>query len=366
MKHLKSFFTKSNIVIIILLLAIFCFEQNSIWVEKYYSSIIYPFTAMLQRAVFSRLSFSIGDVFYILISIFFLYRLIQFTKKIYTSNEKLVCIKNGFAYLIKLLAIVYIAFKLLWGLNYSRLGVAHQFKLEKYNYTKDELNDFINDLITETNNCRKQIKDTNLPKLNIDSIFAETKKSYEKISAYYPFLKINQFTIKSSIFSKAGNYFGYTGYYNPFTGEAQVRKDIPSILLPFICCHEVAHQLGYASEEEANFIGCLVANESKNIYFKYSMNLELLDDALQELMIKYVAENDVKGFIDRNFQIKDCLNKQVKKDRKAIRDFFYENKKEMSNYSNFIYDKYLKLNKQKKGITSYNEVIGWILSYRKK
>ena len=165
MKHLKAFFTKSNIVIIILLLIIFCFEQNSIWVEKYYSSIIYPFTAMLQRAVFSRLSFSIGDVLYIIISIFFLYKLIQFTKKIYTSNEKLVCIKNGFAYLIKLLAIVYITFKLLWGLNYSRLGVAHQFKLEKYNYTKDELNDFINDLIIETNNCRKQICASNRNKL---------------------------------------------------------------------------------------------------------------------------------------------------------------------------------------------------------
>ena len=91
--------------------------------------------------------------------------------------------------------------------------------------------------------------------------------------------ELYHFALKPNLYSGLGNYFGYTGYYNPFTGEAQVRTDIPQILTPAIACHEVAHQLGYASEDEANFIAYLLCSHSNNIYFKYAITLELIDYA---------------------------------------------------------------------------------------
>ena len=56
---------------------------------------------------------------------------------------------------------------------------------------------------------------------------------------------------------------GFAGYLNPFSGEAQVNDNTPLLGTAFTTCHEMAHQLGYAPEKEANFIGYLacISNE---------------------------------------------------------------------------------------------------------
>ncbi|MCX6209423.1 MAG: DUF3810 domain-containing protein [Bacteroidetes bacterium] len=365
MKYFNQFFTKKNTTLIALIVMIFCFEQNSFWVEKYYSNGFYKITSIVQRSLFSWIPFSIGDILYVLVVLYIVVKIFRFIQQILNAKERLIIFKAGLTSLLQFLSIIYILFKLLWGLNYSRLGVAHQFNLKKYAYTKEELIDLTRDLIFDANFCRKQIADTNLPRSSIDSIFAESKKCYQKISSKYTFLKAQQFAVKPSLYSLAGNYFGYTGYYNPFTGEAQIRSDLPSVLLPVICCHEVAHQLAYASEEEANFIGCIAANESDNIIFRYSLDLELIDYAQRELASIFIESNRIKELIATNYSLKNCMSEQVKKDRKAIRQFFEKNRNDIANYSNIVYDKYLKLNKQSKGISSYNEVIGWILGYKK-
>ena len=49
---------------------------------------------------------------------------------------------------------------------------------------------------------------------------------------------------------------GYAGYLNPFTLEAQVNMlGCQKSTYPITIAHEMAHQLGYAAENEANFIG---------------------------------------------------------------------------------------------------------------
>ena len=73
--------------------------------------------------------------------------------------------------------------------------------------------------------------------------------------------------IKTSLWGWLGNYLGFYGYYNPFTGEGQVNTTIPKFLQPYITCHEIAHQLGYAKENEANFVGYLAAASSKDASF---------------------------------------------------------------------------------------------------
>jgi len=65
--------------------------------------------------------------------------------------------------------------------------------------------------------------------------------------------------VKATLFNLLADYVGFTGYFNPFTAEGQVRTDMPGLELPFVACHETAHMLGFASESEANLIGYLVA-----------------------------------------------------------------------------------------------------------
>ena len=168
------------------------------------------------------------------------------------------------------------------------------------------------------------------------------------------------------MYSVLGDYIGFTGYFNPITGEAQVRSDIPNLLVPYITCHEMAHQLGYASESEANFVGYLTAIASKDLYFRYSAYLELFTYAQSEEILLFGKEKNFKAFEATLLYNRTHLDRLVIKDRKAIRAFFQKRQNRLSPTVTSMYDQYLKLNKQAAGIDSYNEVIGWLIAYQQK
>lgn len=355
---------RKSILLIISIASICIFESKAAWVERYYYGGVYLKISFIQRWLTGWLPFSLGDVMYIFLGFYIVISICFFFKRLIKEQQKWSIAKEYLVKAFNFFAIIFLVFKLLWGLNYSREGIAYQLKLKETVYCKEDIVELIEDLIFEANRCRRKISDNGLPEMNIDSIFSQAKSAYYQISKQHSFLSVGRFSIKSSMFSPTGNYLGYTGYYNPFSGEAQVRKDIPKILLPFIVCHEIAHQLGYASEEEANFVAYLVCDNTKNIFFRYSMCLEILDYAINELYVKYSEDFSIIKGIEKRLQLEDCFEPQVKKDRKTIKLFFAKNKKNMSNISSVFYDKYLKVNYQKMGISSYNEVISLVLEYK--
>jgi hypothetical protein len=81
--------------------------------------------------------------------------------------------------------------------------------------------------------------------------------------------------------------------------------------------------------------------------------------------MKYIKEDDFKNYRFTKFQLEDCCDIQVKRDRKEIKQFFLKNKKDISNISSSLYDQYLKLNKEKNGIEAYSNVVEIVLSYEK-
>ena len=354
-----------TIFLILLVVLISFFETNSTWVEQYYYLDVYPKISAFQRTIFGWIPFSIGDALYLFLIAFIIISFFIFIKNILEKKYSTYAYLTIAQKVLNIGLIVFISFKLLWGLNYSRKGITHQLQIKEKKHSKAEVIDLIQQLITDANYYRKQIKDTALPTIDFKTVIKETTTAYQLAEQQFPYLKIHRFSLKQNLFSTVGNYLSYTGYYNPFTGEAQVRSDIPSILTPAIACHEVAHQLGYASEDEANFIAYLITNTSKNIYFKYSITLELLDYAYKDLMIKYLKDDDIKNYRYMKFQLDDCADVQVKKDRKAIKEFFLKNRKDVSDFSSTIYDQYLKLNKEQQGIDSYSNVIELVLSYQK-
>src|ERR1044071_7173753 len=65
-------------------------------------------------------------------------------------------------------------------------------------------------------------------------------------------------------------YLGIQGYYNPFTGEAQVNSALPEFMLPFVVCHEMAHQSGIAAEDDANLLAYAICTSAPDSSFVYS------------------------------------------------------------------------------------------------
>jgi hypothetical protein len=60
------------------------------------------------------------------------------------------------------------------------------------------------------------------------------------------------------------------------------------------------------------------------------------------------------------------LHVGVKRDLKTYRDYVNAHRTFVSDWTDLLYDYYLKKNRQRKGIESYGEVTGWLIAYRKK
>jgi hypothetical protein len=177
---------------------------------------------------------------------------------------------------------------------------------------------------------------------------------YTNLKKTFPDLEYHPKSVKKSLFSYPLTYMGFSGYLNPLTNEAQVDALIPVYLFPTTSSHEIAHQLGYAAENEANFIGCLAAI---NHDFNYSGYTFALRFCLNE-----IAKRD-EALFDELYQ---TVNKGVLNNYKEARDFWdsYENPLEPLFKS--TYSSYLKANKQAKGMESYSYVVALLVNYFEK
>ena len=335
-------------------------------VEKWYSVDLYPAISRMMRLMTGWMPFSIGDLVYVFVFIILIINLIRGIRRLYKKQVTKQAFLIFLFGLLKTILWCYIIFKLLWGLNYDRLGIAYQLSLSKQPYTKEEVTVLTDQLIDKVNECRRLLKDSLLPVRDLNSIYQEAYHGYQTVANEYGFLNYRNRSVKGSLFSGIGDYMGFSGYYNPFTGEAQLRTDIPRILIPYIACHEMAHQLGYASESEANFVGYLAATASKDPYFLYSVYLDMFSYAQGEEILLYGKEKNFTQFEQVIKQNRLRLDTLVKQDRRAIREFFNKRKNRISPAVSGLYDQYLKMNKQLQGVNSYNEVIGWLIAYQKK
>jgi hypothetical protein len=119
----------------------------------------------------------------------------------------------------------------------------------------------------------------------------------------------------------------------------------------------MAHQLGYASEKQANFVGYLAAVQSTDTLFHYSAYFDLFNYANHEMF----SRDSVKA--KENYKNLDTL---VKLDYKELREFTNKNKNPVEPIMRLFYDQYLRANQQAKGARSYNEVVGLLIAHYKK
>ncbi len=328
----------------------FILSHTPWFIEKVYSAYLYPVIAVSNRWFFSFFSFSAGDVLYVLVLVYFVFLMINFVTGYKNFKENLLRLSRFF------LLIIWV-FYFSWGLNYFRPGLSRTLGMQEEKYKLDELVQLGRILKDSTNKYQKILTENDsLPvqvTYGINRILNKTPAGYEKISGYLN-QKYTVPVIKTSLLSKPISYLHVTGYLNPFTGEAQINKNYPKFALPFVASHEVAHQLGYAPEDEANFLGYLSSVSHPDPYFKYSGYSAALYYVLIELK-KYAPEK-YKILMQE-------INKGVKKNYAEEYRFYQKHKTKYD--ASKIYDSYLKVNKQESGIKSYNEMLKLLVAYYK-
>lgn len=333
-------------------------------VEHYYSRGIYPLFSVPLRWFTSLVPFSWGDLLYAGITLFAIFFLTRFLFLFVVEKKSIYWMRSIELGVVGMLWL-YLIFKLFWGLHYDRPSVGETWKMGEAKYTLKELSDLNDHLIGELNSQRASIPGDSLPSLTFPEIRQLTIRAYQSISKQYPELDWKFPSLKNSMFAAFGDWIGYTGYYNPFTGEAQIRGELPAIILPYIACHEAAHQIGYARESEASFIGWLAATSAEDARLRYSAALDIYDQVQMELWRMHALEGDSAGLRKQLQENARRLDTLVKSDRQAIRDFFRKRRHRVTPAFNEMYAQYLRMNGQSGGLQSYREVVGWVLAYER-
>lgn len=351
----KQWFTALFLLVMAVIIRLFA--ANASWVESYYSAKFYPVLGKLIRRLFNWLPFSFGDLLYGIAFIWLTYKIIYGIKLMVKRQISSQRFKKGLLRWTIVLLFIYVLFNLFWGINYDRKGVAHQLNLSVDKYTLAELTKIDSLLLQKVNEHKAVlITQTYLPKSKTE-IFAGAINAYKEIEKKYSFLHYDAISVKSSLWGWVGDYLGFTGYYNPFTGEAQVNRGVPAFLQPYTTCHEIGHQLGYAKENEANFVGYLAASASKDRAFNYSAYLDLFMYANRSLA-------QVDSLAAKNFA--QQLLPEVKTDLKEWKTFLINHKNPVEPGIRWLYGKFLESNNQPSGMLSYDEVTGLLIAYYKK
>jgi hypothetical protein len=322
-----------------------------VYVERYYSNGLYPYIALFSRTIFGSIPFSVGDFIYFIL-IFFIVRWLWIKRKTWKLDWR-----NNAIHILSFASIFYFMFHLLWAMNYYRQPLFEKMAIKR-EYSDEQLLHFTKKLIAKTNAIQSQIAKHDSAKVvfpySQKKIFQMNLNGYNNLADSYPFFSYAHLSVKKSLISLPLTYMGFAGYLNPFTNEAQVNYLGPKYNSPTTTCHEMAHQLGFASESECNFIGFLASVKNDNLYFQYSG---------YSFALRYCLGN----WQMRNRPIFDQLLKTIHpgilKNYQESKDFRAEYETVLQNGFHLFYDNFLKLNQQKEGIESYSKFINLMVNY---
>jgi hypothetical protein len=341
---------------ILLLIEIIALQVISFFpefIETHYSNGLYPKMSAIWRIGLGKIPFSFGDCIYGIVIIFVI-RWFWTKRKTWKMQWK----NNGLQ-VLSFIAVFYFFFHLSWGMNYCRQPLFEKLKIER-DYTDADLYAFTLKLIAKTNAIHHQIVKNDSLKVDFPysqkEVFTMNLNGYTNLASSYPIFKYNQLSVKKSLFSLPLTYMGFGGYLNPFTNEAQVNDMGPMYNFPTTTCHEMAHQLGYASESECNFIGFLASTKNDNLYFQYSG---------YSFALRYCLHN----WEIRNPKVLKQLLKTVHpgilKNYQESEDFWRQYETFIETGFKIFYDNFLKFNQQKDGLESYSKFVNLMVNYYK-
>jgi len=332
-------------------------------VRFYDRFIFYPLQSV-RGFVPGALPFSMGDVFYIGLGIWLLVTFIKWIRYLFhfkSCREQLFCsvIKTA-----RSLVVLYLLFLVGWGANYYKAPLRESWGLAtaapaaadtsqagRYKASLERLTAFDEELTNRLNSYAPSYRHLAVKEINNRAKAYYKQYTDSRVHAY-------GLEVKPTFFAWFMERLGIEGYYNPITGEGQIDAGLPAFTLPFLVLHEMAHQAGIASEEDANLMAYALGTLTPDSTFRYSAYLNLWQYANARLYRRdSVTALHHEAMLNKLTRAQlDTLDQLSKK---------YDN--DYARYSTHLYDNYLKLQDQKEGVRSYGNVVSsaWLLEQKR-
>lgn len=329
------------------------------WVEKIYSEGIYqPIRRVISR-ITSLVPFSIAELLlYGLILLAVVLVLVRIIQWIARKNDSFAHLVKSVLSLAFAASIILNLFYIAWGFNYFRVPLDERMGLDVTQRSTDALEAYVLATAMEASALRETLhEDENgvfSPEATTREIFNALPKAYTALSARFPVFYGDVTRAKSVSFSYGLSEQGISGVYIGLTAEPNVNVLQPPLLRYQAAAHEMAHQMGIASENEAEFTAYLACVSSSDPNVRYSGLIYALIVSGNALY-----KTDAQRYIDCANSYGDAIWRDLK-DYDAYWDAFEGDVQQSADKRN---DAYLKHNSQPSGIQSYGESVDLLLAF---
>ncbi len=259
---------------------------------------------------------------------------------------------------------IYMFHTAIYGLNYYAGPLADDVRLAVTDYTVSELAAATEHYLTKANQLADQVARDEAGDLRFPSFeeLAEQAGDGYRTLTYehnYSVFAGSTVPVKKLGWSDLYTSMGISGVTIAMTGEAAVNPNIPAVSMPFTMCHEMAHRMSIASEQDANFAAFLACDANSSVDFQYSayfMAFRYCYNALAS-----TSTSTAQGAAS---QLKAKINQNLQKDLDTYRVYLDSQlDKDASQLANDVNDAYLKSSGDTEGTASYANVTDLLVSW---
>lgn len=261
------------------------------------------------------------------------------------------------------IGIIVALFYLLWGFHYARSPLSARLGWDSETIGPGEVRKLAQEMVEAANFAYVSVHGSDdhgeptVLEMERAELFDSLREGWEPAESILGPAPLPVFGFgdpKPLASSRLLDYMGVSGFYFPWTGEANFNRGIPAPTLPHALAHEMAHQRGYAREDEANFVGFLVAATAEGDSVRYSAYL-----FAQRQLIGAVARTDLEA-------AQELVGQRlagVQRDIDAVREYWERFEGPASQAARRVNDAYLRTNRVPGGILNYGRSVELLVAY---
>jgi hypothetical protein len=328
-------------------------------VEHGYARPIYPRIAAVLTAATGSVPFSIAEWVVVLSLLAALVAVVRATRRILHAPRPFQAFGDSVLRVAIAAVLVYFVFLLLWGFNYQRSPLAASVGLPMAAPRPGELAAACAALIEESETLRADVREDGngiaMVRGGVAGALARAGLGYDALDDQWPVVAGEAAPAKRVLLSPLLAFLGISGVFMPFTGEANVNATLPEWTLPFVAAHEIAHQRGFAREDEANFLAYASCARHPDPAARYSAALEGSLYALAALRAVDPAAHQA---------LQSRRGPAVKRDLDALEAWRRRYKGRAADVHEKVNDAYLRA-QGTEGVTSYGRMVDLLLAERR-
>ena len=300
--------------------------------------------------------FSLAEVLLTLFALLILYFIGKIIFAFIRHTNRLLNLGRRLCIIIVIALYIVAANFWIWDVGYRSTDFREKTGLSSNGITVSQLADVTEIFADKANELSTKVKRDANRHFNEDTktYFALEKNLYTSIEKEFPELSGETFPFKEMFYSKLMSASGFSGVYIALTGEVNINVDSPACLIPSTIAHEMAHQRGVNSEDEANFCAIAACITSNIPVYEYSGYL---------LGLTYLTDNLNKADPNAFRQIISKFNADVIQDWNDIGDYSINNETPATQTVTAVYDGYLKSNGIASGVNSYGACVDMLISW---